>query len=55
MYTETPAKSRRYTMKPFYRFTFADGYTYWAAGMSAQERRREEAKHGKLISKVKEG
>lgn len=42
-------------MKPFYRFTFADGYTYWAAGMSAQERRREESRHGKLIFKIKEG
>lgn len=42
-------------MKQFYRYTFADGFVYWAAGMSAQERRVQEFKHGKLISKVKEG
>lgn len=41
-------------MKLFYRFTFADGYIFWAASMSAQKRRREESKHGKLIIKIKE-
>lgn len=36
----------------FYKFTFADGYVMFAAGMSTQEKRIEVAKHGKLISKV---
>lgn len=35
----------------FYKFTFADGYVMFAAGMSATERKVEERKHGKLISK----
>ncbi|MCI8351950.1 MAG: hypothetical protein HFJ86_12450 [Oscillospiraceae bacterium] len=39
----------------WYRFTFADGYVCICRGMSAQERRVEEAKHGKLVSKIKEG
>lgn len=39
----------------WYRFTFADGYITICRGMSAQERRVEEAKHGKLVSKTKEG
>lgn len=37
----------------FYWFTFADGYRCCCAGFSAQERRVEEAKHGKIISKEK--
>ncbi len=37
----------------FYWFTFADGYSTCVRGFSAQERRVEEAKHGKLISKTK--
>jgi hypothetical protein len=36
----------------FYWFTFADNYRLCAAGLSAQERKAEERKHGKLISKV---
>lgn len=36
----------------FYWFIFADGYRLCAAGLSAQERRVEERKHGKLKSKV---
>jgi hypothetical protein len=35
----------------FYKFTFADGYIMFAAGMSAAEKKREVAIHGKLISK----
>lgn len=38
----------------WYRFTFADGYVSICMGMSAQELSVEEAKHGKLISKVAE-
>lgn len=34
-----------------YKFTFSDGYTCWACGMSARERKVEESKHGKLIKK----
>lgn len=37
-----------------YWFTFADGYRYCAADISAQERLVNEAKHGKLVSKVRE-
>ena len=36
----------------FYWFTFADGYFCCVRGMSANEKRIEERKHGKLISKV---
>lgn len=36
----------------FYWFTFADGYKLCAAGLSAQERKVEERKHGKLMNKV---
>lgn len=36
----------------WYRFTFADGYVVECRGMTAQERKVEERKHGKLISKV---
>lgn len=36
----------------FYWFTFADGYRLCAAGLSAQERKVEERKHGKLMNKV---
>ncbi len=36
----------------FYWFTFADGYRTCVRGFSAQERRVEEAKHGKLVSKT---
>lgn len=39
----------------FYKFIFADGYYCYARGMSAQEKRVEEAKHGKLLKKVREG
>ena len=38
----------------WYRFTFEDGYVAVCRGMSAQERKVEEAKHGKIVSKVKE-
>lgn len=44
--------AKKYT---WYRFTFADGYVTICRGMSASERRVEEAKHGKLVSKTKEG
>ena len=36
----------------FYWFTFADGHMICALGFSAQEKKVEERKHGKLISKV---
>lgn len=36
----------------WYKFTFADGYETWCRGLSAQERKVEERKHGKLISKT---
>lgn len=35
----------------WYGYTFADGYYCECRGMSAQERKVEEAKHGKLVSK----
>lgn len=35
----------------WYWFTFADGYQVCARGMRSQERRVEESKHGKLVSK----
>jgi hypothetical protein len=37
----------------FYWFTFEDGYRCCTRGFSAQERRCEEYKHGKIVSKVK--
>lgn len=36
----------------FYWFTFEDGYRVCTRGFSAQERRREESKHGKLLQKI---
>jgi hypothetical protein len=39
-------------MTKFYLFTFADGYKVACRGFSADEKRAEEKKHGKLISKV---
>ena len=36
----------------FYWFEFADGYRCCVAGMSRQELRVEESKHGKLLRKV---
>ena len=36
----------------FYWFEFADGYRCCVAGMSKQELRVEESKHGKLLKKV---
>jgi hypothetical protein len=36
----------------FYWFTFEDGYCCCTRGFSAQERRVEERKHGKIVSKV---
>jgi len=30
-------------------YTFEDGYCGWFAGMTAQERRVEIAKHGKIV------
>lgn len=35
----------------FYKFTFADGTMVFAAKLSTTERKAEERKHGKLISK----
>lgn len=37
-----------------YVYTFSDGYRIWVRGFSAAELKREEQKHGKLISKVRE-
>ena len=37
----------------FYWFEFTDGYRCCVAGMSKQELRVEESKHGKLLRKVK--
>lgn len=37
----------------FYKITFADGYVMYVPGLTAQERRVEERKHGKIISKVR--
>ena len=37
----------------WYRVSFADGYECWCRGMDRAERQYEEARHGKLISKVK--
>lgn len=39
----------------WYRFTFADGYSVECRGMDTQERRVEERKHGRLVSKVVSG
>ncbi len=41
------------TMKKntWYGYTFADGYYCECRGMSANERKVEERKHGKLVSK----
>lgn len=36
----------------FYWFIFKDGYKICCAGLSRQELKVEEAKHGKLIKKV---
>ena len=36
----------------FYWFEFADGYKCCVAGLSKQELRVEESKHGKLLRKV---
>lgn len=36
----------------WYWYTFADGTRVCVRGMSAQEKRVEESKHGKLISKT---
>ena len=36
----------------FYWFEFEDGYRCCVAGMSKQELRVEESKHGKLLRKV---
>ena len=36
----------------FYWYIFEDGYRTCVRGMSGQELRIEEAKHGKLIGKV---
>lgn len=33
-------------------YTFEDGYTCWVHGMSAQERKMEILKHGKIIKFV---
>lgn len=38
-------------MKKWYQYRFADGYRVQQAGMSAQERRVLEARHGKLVRK----
>lgn len=35
----------------FYKFTFADGTMVFTAKLSTAERKAEERKHGKLISK----
>ncbi len=35
----------------WYGYTFKDGYYYECRGLSAQERKIKEHKHGKLISK----
>ena len=35
-----------------YVYTFQDGYCCWQSGMSAAERRAEERKHGRLISRA---
>ena len=37
----------------FYWFTFTDGYMVCVRGFSAQERKVEERKHGKIVSKIK--
>ena len=47
---ENPERKGDYTM--YYWFTFEDGYSCCVRGMSANEKRIEERKHGKLISKV---
>jgi hypothetical protein len=36
----------------WYWYTFADGYRVLVRGFSAQERKVEEQKHGRVISKV---
>lgn len=40
-------------MRQAYWFTFEDGYSVCCFGLSAQELRVEESKHGKLVSKTK--
>ena len=37
----------------FYWFTFADGYRVCTRGFDRIEKKHEEMKHGKIISKVK--
>jgi hypothetical protein len=44
---------RNKELKMFYWFTFADGYTVCTRGFDRIEKMHEEAKHGKIISKVK--
>lgn len=36
----------------WYWFTFADGYSVCCRGMDSTEKKAEERKHGKLISKT---
>ena len=33
-------------------YTFEDGYTCWVSGMSAQEKKMEIFKHGKIVKFV---
>ncbi len=35
-------------------YIFADGYKAWFNGLSAQERRNEERKHGKVVRFIHE-
>ena len=50
-YTQTAEKGRLGEMK-YYWFEFADGYRCCVMGLSKQELRVEEKKHGKLLRKV---
>lgn len=38
----------------WYWYTFQDGYRMCVRGLSAQERKAEERKHGKVVSKTEE-
>lgn len=42
-------------MAQYYWFVFTDGYRVCTRGLSKHELSVEERKHGKLVSKVKEG
>ena len=39
-------------MNKFYKYIFSDGYFCYVLGMSKNELKIEESKHGKLVKKI---